>query len=46
MWLTFAQVLHQKQGFVAYNLGTGVGTSVLEMLKQFGVVVGRELPYK
>lgn len=30
----------------AYNLGTGTGTSVLEMLHAFERVVGRELPYE
>ncbi|XP_039263054.2 UDP-glucose 4-epimerase-like [Styela clava] len=39
-------VLPKKNGFHTYNLGTGIGTSVLEMLKYFGEVVGRELPYK
>lgn len=30
----------------AFNLGTGTGTSVLEMLKAFERAVGRELPYE
>lgn len=39
-------VLPNKKGFHKYNLGTGVGTSVLEMLKYFGEAIGRELPHK
>lgn len=30
----------------AFNLGTGTGTSVLQMLKAFERAVGRELPYE
>ncbi|MFD6142912.1 UDP-glucose 4-epimerase GalE [Promicromonospora sp. NPDC060271] len=30
----------------AFNLGTGTGTSVLELLKAFERAVGRELPYE
>jgi UDP-glucose 4-epimerase len=29
-----------------WNLGTGVGTSVLEVVHSFGRAVGRELPYE
>ena len=29
-----------------YNLGTGVGYSVLDMVKAFSKAIGRELPYK
>lgn len=40
------QALTKKSGFITYNLGTGIGTSVMEMLEQFGRSVGKELPYK
>lgn len=33
-------------GAEAFNLGTGRGTSVLEMLRAFEAVVGRPLPYE
>lgn len=33
-------------GFVVYNLGTGCGYSVLEMVKQFSVACGNEIPYE
>lgn len=35
-----------KSGVVTYNLGTGTGYSVLDMIKAFGKACGRELPYK
>ena len=35
-----------KPGMHIYNLGTGVGYSVLDMVKAFSKAVGRELPYK
>jgi UDP-glucose 4-epimerase len=38
--------LEQKPGIVTYNLGTGVGYSVLEMVEVFSSVLGRGLPYK
>ncbi|MDR2091389.1 MAG: UDP-glucose 4-epimerase GalE [Clostridiales bacterium] len=38
--------LEENPGIVTYNLGTGVGYSVLEMVKVFSSVLGRELPYK
>ncbi|MDR3263958.1 MAG: UDP-glucose 4-epimerase GalE [Clostridiales bacterium] len=38
--------LKEKPGIVTYNLGTGVGYSVLEMVKEFSSVLGRDLPYK
>ncbi|RCH90133.1 hypothetical protein CU097_005212 [Rhizopus azygosporus] len=38
--------LEDKPGCVEYNLGTGVGSTVLEMIKAFNKAVGRELPYK
>ncbi|MBO4534398.1 MAG: GDP-mannose 4,6-dehydratase, partial [Clostridia bacterium] len=33
-------------GVYTYNLGTGVGYSVLDMVKAFSDVLGRQLPYK
>ncbi|QIK70111.1 UDP-glucose 4-epimerase GalE [Erysipelothrix sp. HDW6C] len=33
-------------GYVVYNLGTGVGYSVLEMVKAFSDVSGVEIPYE
>lgn len=38
--------LSQNPGLVTYNLGTGRGYSVLEMIAAFSKAVGRELPYK
>lgn len=37
--------LIEKPGIVAYNLGTGCGTSVLEMISAFSLASGREIPY-
>lgn len=33
-------------GFRRYNLGTGVGTSVLELVEKFAAVSGRPIPYR
>lgn len=33
-------------GFVTYNLGTGCGYSVLEMVKGFAAASGTEIPYQ
>lgn len=38
--------LEDKPGCVEYNLGTGIGSTVLEMVKAFEKAVGRELPHK
>ena len=38
--------LAEKKGVLTYNLGTGIGYSVLDMVKSFSKVVGRELPYR
>lgn len=35
-----------KPGVLIYNLGTGKGTSVFEMIKAFEKASGRKLPYK
>lgn len=44
--LAALQKLEENPGCVAYNLGTGVGSTVLEMVHAFEKAVGRELPYK
>jgi UDP-glucose 4-epimerase len=33
-------------GFRRYNLGTGVGTSVLELIREFTAASGKEIPYR
>ena len=33
-------------GLVTYNLGTGVGYSVLDIIKNFEKACGKEIPYK
>lgn len=38
--------LAQKNGFVVYNLGTGKGYSVLEVIHSFEKASGRPIPYK
>lgn len=38
--------LTQKPGYVVYNLGTGRGYSVLEMVKAFEKAAGKTIPYK
>ena len=38
--------LAENPGLVIVNLGTGKGYSVLDMVKAFSKVIGRELPYK
>ena len=38
--------LRGKPGVVVYNLGTGRGYSVLEMVSAFAKVSGKEIPYK
>ena len=35
-----------RPGVRAWNLGTGKGSTVFDMIKAFGVAVGRELPYE
>jgi len=40
------QKLATNPGSVAYNLGTGQGTSVLEMITAFEKATGRTIPYK
>lgn len=36
----------EKEGVHIYNLGTGNGYSVLDMIKAFGKACGKELPYQ
>lgn len=38
--------IDDKKGFSVYNLGTGVGYSVLEMLHAFEKASGRNVPYQ
>jgi UDP-glucose 4-epimerase len=38
--------LGDQDGYRVVNLGTGVGTSVRQLLTAFGAACGRELPYK
>ena len=35
-----------RPGVRAWNLGTGKGSTVFDMIKAFGVAVGREMPYE
>ena len=41
-----AALQHMKAGANIYNLGTGSGTSVLEIIKAFSKACGRDLPYE
>jgi UDP-glucose 4-epimerase len=38
--------LKEDPGAVAYNLGTGKGTSVFEMIEAFSRATGRDIPYR
>ncbi|MFZ2539780.1 MAG: GDP-mannose 4,6-dehydratase, partial [Oscillospiraceae bacterium] len=38
--------LKEKKGVLTYNLGTGVGYSVIQMVKAFEDAIGREIKYK
>lgn len=38
--------LREHVGVVTYNLGTGQGYSVLDMVKAFGKACGKEIPYQ
>ncbi|HHW31212.1 MAG TPA: UDP-glucose 4-epimerase GalE [Clostridiaceae bacterium] len=38
--------LKTKPGVVTYNLGTGTGYSVLEMVKAFSEACGKQIPYR
>ena len=37
---------HQLSGYNAFNLGTGKGTSVLELVEAFKKASGKDVPYK
>lgn len=41
-----AALRHMQTGASVYNLGTGHGVSVLEIIKAFGKACGRDLPYE
>ncbi|MFA5481427.1 MAG: UDP-glucose 4-epimerase GalE [Bacilli bacterium] len=43
--LAALQVIEQKKGLVIYNLGTGKGTSVLDLVKAFEKVTRIKIPY-
>ena len=38
--------LEQEPGVVIYNLGTGIGYSVLDMIKAFSKAIGKDIAYK
>lgn len=38
--------LNEKHGCFKYNLGTGKGYSVLEMIKEFEIISGKEIPFE
>jgi UDP-glucose 4-epimerase len=38
--------LKAKPGVVTYNLGTGQGYSVLDMIKAFSIACGKQIPYR
>ena len=40
------QKLKDKKGVIEYNLGTGIGYSVLDIVKGFEKVTGKEIKYK
>ncbi len=44
--LAALKCLADAPGLVAYNLGTGQGYSVLEMVRAFAEAAGREIPYQ
>ena len=37
---------HMKKGVEVYNLGTGCGYSVLDVVKEYGKACGKEIPYE
>ena len=41
-----AAIDHSHPGVATYNLGTGKGTSVLELITAFGKAAGKEIPYQ
>lgn len=41
-----AALIHSKPGYHAYNLGAGLGVSVLQLVKAFEKVSGSNIPYE
>lgn len=41
-----ASMERTKNGFVTYNLGTGCGYSVLDVIKAFSKASGHDIPYE
>lgn len=41
-----AALEHSQPGVAVYNLGTGVGTSVLELIEAFSQACGHDIPYE
>lgn len=41
-----AAIDHSRQGVAIYNLGTGKGTSVLELIAAFSIACGHDVPYQ
>jgi UDP-glucose 4-epimerase len=41
-----AAITHSEASTEIYNLGTGKGTSVLELIEGFGKAAGKKIPYK
>jgi UDP-glucose 4-epimerase len=44
--LAAIELLVSKKGWYAINLGTGNGSSVLEVINQFSLSSGRNIPYE
>ena len=40
------QKMETSEGVLVYNLGTGIGYSVLDVVKAYGKAVGRPIPYE
>ena len=40
------EALEKNPGLIIYNLGTGKGYSVLELIEAFGKAAGKKIPYK
>ena len=38
--------METAEGVLVYNLGTGIGYSVLDVVKAYGKAVGRPIPYE
>ncbi|WP_076592230.1 UDP-glucose 4-epimerase GalE [Herminiimonas arsenitoxidans] len=43
---TLVRLLSKEAGVMAYNLGTGCGSSVLQMIQAFEQASGRRIPYR